>query len=176
MTSQRVKNKKYDTRRSWVAWLLFFTCRDVFCDLLQYTCHTGKCTVIEGLSNGLLKGFWGMKKENMDLIPSVRVSFNNQWKCTQKSCYCIKIYTATLTHNNVHQFNVFRLLVDPQKTHWILCYPSHPCWFYKVPTRQCLSTAWQLHFSRHCWTTYSIHQDFQLHCQCVYADKIRIFI
>ena len=39
MTSQWVKNKKYDTRRSRVAWLLFFTRCDVFCDLLQYT-HT----------------------------------------------------------------------------------------------------------------------------------------
>ena len=31
--------EKYDTRWSRVAWLLFFTRCDVFCDLLQYT-HT----------------------------------------------------------------------------------------------------------------------------------------
>ena len=37
MTSEREKNKKYDTRRSRVVWLLFFTNCDVFCDLLQYT-------------------------------------------------------------------------------------------------------------------------------------------
>ena len=37
MTSQCVNNKKYDTRWSRVAWLLFFTCCDVFFHLLQYT-------------------------------------------------------------------------------------------------------------------------------------------
>ena len=45
MTSQRVKNKKYDTRRSRVA-PLFFTRCDVFCDLLQYThTHTEQCSL-----------------------------------------------------------------------------------------------------------------------------------
>ena len=39
MTPQRVVNKKCDTRRSRVAWLLFFTRCDVVSDLLQYT-HT----------------------------------------------------------------------------------------------------------------------------------------
>ena len=38
MTSQYVKNKKYDTRWSRAVWLLFFIiCCGVFCDLLQYT-------------------------------------------------------------------------------------------------------------------------------------------
>ena len=46
--------------------------------VIYYSTHVTQENVIEGLSNGLLKGFWGMKKENMDLIPSVRVSFNNQ--------------------------------------------------------------------------------------------------
>ena len=65
MTSQPVKNKKYDTRRSRVAGLLFFTRCDVFCDLLQYT-RTEKCNLFvlyNKNSNGLLKDFGGMKKE-----------------------------------------------------------------------------------------------------------------
>ena len=41
MTPQRVENKKYETRRSRVAWLLFFTPCDVVCDLLHYT-HSRK--------------------------------------------------------------------------------------------------------------------------------------
>ena len=44
MTPQCVKNRNYDMRRSRVAWLLFFTHCDVFCDLLQYT-HTEKCNL-----------------------------------------------------------------------------------------------------------------------------------
>ena len=53
MTSQRVKTKEYGTRRSRVAWLLFFTRCDVFCDLLQYTYNKN--------SNGLLNDLGGMK-------------------------------------------------------------------------------------------------------------------
>ena len=48
-----------------MAWLLFFTRCDVFCDLLQYT-HTEKCNLFVKYnknSNDLLKDFWGMKKE-----------------------------------------------------------------------------------------------------------------
>ena len=98
---QRVKNKKYDTIRSRVAWLLFFTRCDVFCDLLQYT-HTGKCNIFvlyNKNSNGLLKNFRGMEKEKQvcwrDLtwiwrhlcvyFNRSRSTLNNQWKCTQKS-------------------------------------------------------------------------------------------
>ena len=44
-----------------MAWLLFFTRCDVFCDLLQYT-HR-KHVLYSKNSNGLLKDFWGMKKE-----------------------------------------------------------------------------------------------------------------
>ena len=72
MTSQRVKNKKvqHETKPSaplgFVSRrLLFFTRCDVFCDLLQYT-HTGKCNLFvlyNKNSNGLLKDFWGMRKE-----------------------------------------------------------------------------------------------------------------
>ena len=67
MTSQHVRNKKYDTRRSRVAWLLFFTRCDVFSDLLQYT-PTEKCSLFvlyNKNSNGLLKilrDVWGMEK------------------------------------------------------------------------------------------------------------------
>ena len=56
----------YDTRRSRVAWLLFFTRCDVFCDLLQYT-HTEKCYLVvlyNKNSNGLLKDFGAWKKKN----------------------------------------------------------------------------------------------------------------
>ena len=68
--SQRVKIKKYDTRRSRVARLLFFTHCDVFCDLLQYT-RMEKCNLFVLYyknSNGLLKdlGGGGMKKEKQD--------------------------------------------------------------------------------------------------------------
>ena len=48
-------------RRSRVAWQLFFTRCDVFCDLLQYI-HSEKCYLFV-LYNGLLKDFLGMKKE-----------------------------------------------------------------------------------------------------------------
>ena len=61
-TSQHVKNKKYDTRRNRVAWLLFFTRCDDFCDLLQYT-DRGKCNLNVIFSNGLLKVYGGIKKE-----------------------------------------------------------------------------------------------------------------
>ena len=57
MTSQRVKNKKYDMRRSRVVWLLLLTRCDVFCDLLQYT-YMEKCNLFvlyNKNSNGLLK-------------------------------------------------------------------------------------------------------------------------
>ena len=43
----------------------YFTSCDVFCDLLQYT-HKEKCylfVLYNKNSNGLLKDFWGMKKE-----------------------------------------------------------------------------------------------------------------
>ena len=67
MTSQRVKNKKvrHETKSSGVA--VVFTRCDVFRDLLQYT-HTEKCylhafVLYNKSSNGLLKDFWGMKKE-----------------------------------------------------------------------------------------------------------------
>ena len=56
---------KYDTRRSRVAWLLFITRCDVFCDLLQYI-HTEKCNLFvlyNKNSSGLFENFWGMKKE-----------------------------------------------------------------------------------------------------------------
>ena len=63
------RTKIYYTRRSRVAWLLFFTRCDVFCDLLQY--HTqGKYNPIflyNKNSNGLLEDVWGMKKEKRDL-------------------------------------------------------------------------------------------------------------
>ena len=61
-TSQRVKNKEYDKRRSR---LLFFTRCDVFCDLLQYS-RSEKCNLFVLYNknlNGLLKDFGGMKKE-----------------------------------------------------------------------------------------------------------------
>ena len=48
-----------------MAWLLFFTHCDVFWDILQYT-RMGKCNLFvlyNKNSNGLLKDFWGMKKE-----------------------------------------------------------------------------------------------------------------
>ena len=63
MTSQRIKNTTMST------WLLFFTRCDVFCDLLLYTlthARTEKCNLFvlyNKNSNGLLKDFWGMKKE-----------------------------------------------------------------------------------------------------------------
>ena len=62
MMSQRERIKKYNTRRSWVAWLLFFTRCDIFCDVLQYT-HTEKCylfVLYNKHSNSLLNGFWGV--------------------------------------------------------------------------------------------------------------------
>ena len=52
-TTQRVKNIKYI--------LLFFTCCDVFCDLLQYTCNL--FVLYNKNSNGLLKDLAGMIKE-----------------------------------------------------------------------------------------------------------------
>ena len=55
LTSQCVKTKEYGTRRSRVAWLLYITRCDVFCDLLQYTYNKN--------SNGLLKDFGGVKNE-----------------------------------------------------------------------------------------------------------------
>ena len=66
MTSQRLKKRKYDTRRSRVRRLLFFTRCNVFCDLLQYT-HTEKCylfVLYNKNSNGLLKDFGGIKKKD----------------------------------------------------------------------------------------------------------------
>ena len=67
MTSQRVKNKKvrHETKSSGITVVLYITRCDVFCDLLQYT-HTEKCSLFvlyNKNSNGLLKDFWGMKKE-----------------------------------------------------------------------------------------------------------------
>ena len=56
---------KSTTRDVKVAWMLFFTHCDVFCDILQYT-HTQKCYLFVSYnknSNGLLKDFAGMKKE-----------------------------------------------------------------------------------------------------------------
>ena len=56
---------KYDTGRSRVAWLLFFTRCDVSCDLLQYT-RMGKCNLFvlyNKNSNGFLKDLGVMKKE-----------------------------------------------------------------------------------------------------------------
>ena len=66
MKSQRVKNRKvYDRRRSRVELLLFFTRCGVFYDLLQYI-HTETYYVLvlyNKNSDGLLKDFRGMKKE-----------------------------------------------------------------------------------------------------------------
>ena len=117
MTSLRVKNKNYDTKRSRVAWLWFFTRCDVFCDLLQYThTHTEKCNLFvlyNKNSSGLLVyglmvyPVWvtflciyvecpmKMKKQNKsaDVIwrrLDVICACVNQWKCTQKSRDCIK--------------------------------------------------------------------------------------
>ena len=104
ITSQRVKNKK-STRRSRVAWLLFFTRCDVFCDLLQYT-HTEKyylfvcCLFVKMLSicknwNGLLKDFGAWKKKNKSSDVIWR-RFNVICVCVlQKSRYCIKIDIVT---------------------------------------------------------------------------------
>ena len=61
MTSQRVKKKKYETRRSRVGWLLFFTRCSVFCDLLQYT-RTEKCNLFvlfNKNSKGIFKDLGG---------------------------------------------------------------------------------------------------------------------
>ena len=77
MTSQRVKNKqvRQETKSSGVtvaSSVIYYSThvtssvqRNVFCDLLQYT-RTGKCNLFvlyNKDSNGLLKDFWGMKKE-----------------------------------------------------------------------------------------------------------------
>ena len=43
-TSQRVKNNSHDSRLRLVSYVLYFTCCDVICDLLQYT-RTEKCNL-----------------------------------------------------------------------------------------------------------------------------------
>ena len=59
--AQRITNKKY-TRRSRVAWLLFFTRCDVFCDLLQYT-GMEKCNLFVLYNKNWNILLWCMKKE-----------------------------------------------------------------------------------------------------------------
>ena len=57
MTSQRIKNENVRHETKLVEWCLFFTCCDVFYDLLQYT-HREKCNIFvlyNKNSNGLLK-------------------------------------------------------------------------------------------------------------------------
>ena len=101
MTSQRVKNKKYDTRRSWVAWLLFFTRCDVFGDLLQYT-HTenGYLFVLYIKNSYGFKDFgaWKKKNKSADVI----------WRGFDVICMCVcpLIDDGTTTNENAHSSHV----------------------------------------------------------------------
>ena len=102
------RTKKYDTTRSRVAWLLFFTRCDVFCDLLQYT-HMEKCylfVLYNKNSNGLLKDFGAWKKKNKtaDLTWIWRhlcVSFNRSWSTINENAlyYCTLKWQAFFSIN-----------------------------------------------------------------------------
>ena len=63
MTSQRVKNKKYDTRRSWVVWLLY----TVTSSVIHYGTHTWKNVIYLFYTIKFQMGYWrilgGMKKD-----------------------------------------------------------------------------------------------------------------
>ena len=89
MTSQHVKNKKNNTRWSRVVWLLFFARCDIFCDLLRYTCME-KCN-LQYIIMDFWRIFWAWKKKNksadVDLTPSVCVSFNSSQSTTNKSVF-----------------------------------------------------------------------------------------
>ena len=71
-----------------------FTRCDVLCDLLQYT-HTEKCglyVLYNKNSNGLLKDLWGYEKRknksaDVDLTPSVCVSFNRSRSTTNENAH-----------------------------------------------------------------------------------------
>ena len=77
------RTKKYDTRQSRVAALLFITRCDVFSDLLQYT-HMEKCNLFvlyNKNSNGLLKDFGG--------IGILGASWSFSKKCEYKCFTCL---------------------------------------------------------------------------------------
>ena len=89
------EQKKYDTGRSRVAWLLFFTrfCDVTFSvsDLLQYTC-TEKCNLFvlyNKNSKGLLKDFWGMKKKN-------------KFTCYLFACWAMTIFEMIFDNLRLH--------------------------------------------------------------------------
>ena len=84
ITFSRVCTVIDHTRWSRVAWLLFFTRCDVFCDLLQYT-HTEKCNLsvlYNKNSNCLLKDFRGHEKRKTSLLTWSDVDF------TPSVCVC----------------------------------------------------------------------------------------
>ena len=111
MTSQRVKNKKYDTRRCRVAWLLFFTRCDGFHDLLQYT-HTGKCylfvyTIKIQIVYRRVLGYQGKKKNkygDVDLTSSI----------------CVSHMEVTLLYNRLYTIM------------WLLCAFFIGCWPWSI--------------------------------------------
>ena len=120
-----------------MAWPLFFTRCDVFCDLLQYT-HTEKCylfVLYNKNSNGLLKDFGGgMRKEkevrwrdmawiwrHLCVCPLIDHSFPANawalgWTCTYLSLE-VRRYSSHVIMNSWQDRNWFTGDVNTSKDH-----------------------------------------------------------
>ena len=115
--------KKYDTRRSRVAWLLFFTRCDVFYDLLQYK-HTGKSNLFvlnNKNSKNLLKDFGGHEKRktslltwsDVDLTPSVSVSFNRSRSTTNENAHRSLVIVSKHAHTCIEICHLWERVQTP---------------------------------------------------------------
>ena len=105
MTSHRVKNKKvrHETKSSGVT-VVFYTLRRLLWSITVYTRENVYLFYTLKIHIVWLKDFGGMKKEKQtrwrDLswiwrhlcVCPKKIMVNNQWKCTQKSRYCITLY------------------------------------------------------------------------------------
>ena len=107
-----------------------------------FTVHTDtllKCNLFvlyDKNSNGLLKDLGGMKKEKqVRWCDLTWITVNNQWKCTQKSRYCIKIRTLhqlTLKNTELYQrvqlFSSLHSYLRQLKSFWFLSAVAWICY------------------------------------------------
>ena len=148
----------YDTRRSRVAWLLFFTRCDVFCDLLQYT-RTGKCNLFYWCCReecSLLKDFgaWKKKDKSADVIwhgfdvicvvcPLIDHGHQPMKMHTEVTLlykkYCCSCYPTWLLSRG-HAKSLLTFLMDPSSrisVYKITCTVHNTCSDWSIPVYPC---------------------------------------
>ena len=99
--SQRVKNEKNDKKQRRVAWLLFFTRCDVFCDLLQCR-HTRENFIYLFYTIKIQMDFWRFFGAWRGyLTPSVCVSFNRSWSTTHEKSHAHKSHISFIFNQSL---------------------------------------------------------------------------